>query len=222
MSKSSGQTKAQARLTEIFALAPVIPVITIAEAAHALPLARALAAGGLRAIEITLRTDAAVEAARSIIKDVPEAIVGIGTVLTPQDLERAQKLGAAFAVSPGVTPDLLAAASQSGLPFGPGVQTASDLIACVVGGFELVKFFPAIPAGGLAALNALSGPFPHVRYCPTGGIGEANAREWLAHPKVAAVGGSWIAPASDIAAGAWDKIEQRARAAAGLRPSQGK
>ena len=222
MSKSNGLTKGHARLTEIFALAPVIPVITITDAAHALPLARALVAGGLRAIEITLRTDAALEAAWAIINEVPEAIVGIGTVLTPQDLERAQKLGATFAVSPGVTPDLLAAASQSDLPFGPGIQTASDLIACVVNGFEIVKFFPAIPAGGLAALNALGGPFPQVRYCPTGGITEANAREWLAHPKVAAVGGSWIAPASDISAGAWDKIEQRARAAAGLRPSRAK
>jgi 2-dehydro-3-deoxyphosphogluconate aldolase/(4S)-4-hydroxy-2-oxoglutarate aldolase len=216
MSKSRGQ----ARLNEIFALAPVIPVITIADAAHALPLARALVAGGLRAIEITLRTDAAVDAARAIIQEAPDALVGIGTVLTGQDLERAARLGAAFAVSPGVTPDLLSAASAIDLPFAPGVQTASDLIGCVVSGFELVKFFPAIPAGGLAALNALSGPFPQVRYCPTGGIGEANVREWLAHAKVAAVGGSWIAPASDIAAGAWDKIEQRARAAAALRPSR--
>ena len=214
MNNASGRT----RLTEIFALAPVIPVITIADAAHALPLARALVAGGLRAIEITLRTDAAMDAARSIIAELPEAIVGIGTVLTPQDLERATKLGAAFAVSPGVTSDLLNAASQTDLPFAPGIQTASDLIACIVAGFDLVKFFPAIPAGGLAALNALSGPFPQVRYCPTGGIGEANAGEWLAHPKVAAIGGSWIAPASDVSVGAWTKIEQRARAAAALRP----
>ena len=216
MNKSSGQ----ARLTEVFGLAPVIPVITIADAAHALPLARALVSGGLRAIEITLRTDAAFEAARAIIAEVPDAIVGIGTVLTPRDLERAAKLGAAFAVSPGVTPDLLTAAREGDLPFAPGIQTASDLISCVVGGFELVKFFPAIPAGGLAALNALSGPFPQVRYCPTGGIGEANAREWLAHPKVAAIGGSWIAPSSDVSAGAWPEIERRARAAAALRASR--
>ena len=214
------ESKGGTRLTEIFALAPVIPVITIADAAHALPLARALVAGGLRAIEITLRTDAAMDAAKAIIADVPDAIVGIGTVLTPQDLARAAQLGAGFAVSPGVTPDLLKAASESDLPFAPGIQTASDLIACVVAGFDLVKFFPAVPAGGLAALNALSGPFPHVRYCPTGGIGEANAGEWLAHPKVAAVGGSWIAPASDVSSGAWARIEQRARAAAALRPSR--
>jgi 2-dehydro-3-deoxyphosphogluconate aldolase/(4S)-4-hydroxy-2-oxoglutarate aldolase len=207
----------RSRLAEIFSLAPVIPVITIADAAQALPLARALVAGGLRAIEITLRTEAAVDAARTIIAEVPEAVVGIGTVLAHGDLERASKLGAKFALSPGVTADLLKAAASSDVPFAPGVQTASDLISCVVNGFDIVKFFPAVPAGGLAALNALGGPFPQVRYCPTGGISAANAAEWLAHPKVVAVGGSWIAPASDVNAGAWSTIEQRARAAASLR-----
>lgn len=209
--------KRDARLMDIFSLAPVIPVVTIADATQALPLARALVAGGLRAIEITLRTDAAVEAARAIIAEVPEAIVGIGTVLTHQDLERASRLGAKFAVSPGVSADLLKAAAASDVPFAPGTQTASDLIACVTSGFDLVKFFPAEPAGGLAALNALGGPFPHVRYCPTGGIGAGSAPGWLAHPKVVAVGGSWIAPASDVAAGNWSAIEQRAHAAAALR-----
>ncbi len=208
--------KARARLTELFALAPVIPVITIEDAAQAAPLARALVAGGLPVIEITLRTDAAIEAARAIIAEVPDAVVGIGTVLTPADLERAAKLGAAFAISPGMSSELLDAAAAGDLPFAPGIQTPSDVIACVTRGYDLVKFFPAVPAGGLAALNALSGPFPSVRYCPTGGIGEANVAQWLAHPKVVAVGGSWIAPASDIKAGAWSAIEQRARAAAGL------
>jgi 2-dehydro-3-deoxyphosphogluconate aldolase/(4S)-4-hydroxy-2-oxoglutarate aldolase len=209
--------KARARLVELFALAPVIPVITIEDAAQAAPLARALVAGGLPVIEITLRTDAAVEAARAIIAEVPDAVVGIGTVLTPADLERAAKLGAAFAISPGMSSELLDAAAAGDLPFAPGIQTPSDVIACVTRGYDLVKFFPAVPAGGLAALNALSGPFPSVRYCPTGGIGEANVAQWLAHPKVVAVGGSWIAPASDIKAGAWSAIEQRARASAGLR-----
>jgi 2-dehydro-3-deoxyphosphogluconate aldolase/(4S)-4-hydroxy-2-oxoglutarate aldolase len=209
--------KARARLTELFALAPVIPVITIEDAAQAAPLARALVAGGLPVIEITLRTDAAVEAARAIIAEVPDAVVGIGTVLTPADLERAARLGAAFAISPGMSSELLDAAAAGDLPFAPGIQTPSDVIACVTRGYDLVKFFPAVPAGGLAALNALSGPFPSVRYCPTGGIGEADVAQWLAHPKVVAVGGSWIAPASDIKAGAWSAIEQRARAAAGLR-----
>jgi 2-dehydro-3-deoxyphosphogluconate aldolase/(4S)-4-hydroxy-2-oxoglutarate aldolase len=209
--------KNQSRLTELFALAPVIPVITIEQAAQAVPLAKALVAGGLRVIEITLRTPAAVDAARAIIAEVPNAIVGIGTVLTPDDLDRAAKLGAAFAISPGQSADLLQAASSSDLPFVPGIQTASDLIACVTRGHELVKFFPAMQAGGLAMLNALGGPFPQVRYCPTGGIGEANAGEWLAHPKVVAVSGSWIAPAADIKAGAWAAIEARARAATSLR-----
>ena len=209
--------KNQSRLAELFALAPVIPVITIEQAAQAVPLAEALVAGGLRVIEITLRTPAAVDAARAIIAEVPAAIVGIGTVLTPDDLDRAAKLGAAFAISPGQSADLLQAAASGDLPFVPGIQTASDLIACVTRGHELVKFFPAMQAGGLAMLNALGGPFPQVRYCPTGGISEANAREWLAHPKVVAVGGSWIASASDIKTGAWSAIEARARAASGLR-----
>jgi 2-dehydro-3-deoxyphosphogluconate aldolase / (4S)-4-hydroxy-2-oxoglutarate aldolase len=204
------------RLADLFALAPVIPVITIENASHAVPLARALVAGGLRAIEITLRTRAAADAARAIVAEVPDAIVGIGTVLTPADLALAGKIGAAFAISPGLSPDLLQAAAASELPFVPGIQTPSDLIACVTRGHDLVKFFPAVPAGGLATLDALGGPFPGVRFCPTGGIGEANAAQWLAHPKVVAVGGSWIAPAADIKAGAWPTIEARARKAAVL------
>jgi 2-dehydro-3-deoxyphosphogluconate aldolase/(4S)-4-hydroxy-2-oxoglutarate aldolase len=206
----------RARLLGLFALAPVVPVITIEEAKAAVPLARALVAGGLRVIEITLRTAAAVDAARAIIAEVPEALVGIGTVLTRKDLEQAARLGAAFAISPGQSAELLDAAAAGDLPFAPGIQTPSDLIACVTRGFDLVKFFPAVPAGGLPALSALAGPFPQVRYCPTGGISEANVAQWLAHPKVLAVGGSWVAPAADIKAGAWPAIESRARVAAGL------
>jgi len=191
-------------------------VITIEEAKAAVPLARALVAGGLRVIEITLRTPAAAEAARAIIAEVPEALVGIGTVLTGKDLERAAALRAAFAISPGQSAELLDAAAAGDLPFAPGIQTPSDLIACVTRGFDLVKFFPAVPAGGLPALSALAGPFPQLRYCPTGGISEANVAQWLAHPKVVAVGGSWVAPASDIKAGNWATIESRARAAAVL------
>jgi 2-dehydro-3-deoxyphosphogluconate aldolase/(4S)-4-hydroxy-2-oxoglutarate aldolase len=208
--------KKRARLLELFALAPVVPVITIEEAKAAVPLARALVAGGLRVIEITLRTAAAVEAARAIIAEVPEALVGIGTVLTVKDLEQAAALRAAFAISPGQSAELLDAAASRDLPFAPGIQTASDLIACVTRGFDLVKFFPAVPAGGLPALSALAGPFPQVRYCPTGGISETNVAQWLAHPKVVAVGGSWVAPSADIKAGNWSAIESRARAAAGL------
>jgi 2-dehydro-3-deoxyphosphogluconate aldolase/(4S)-4-hydroxy-2-oxoglutarate aldolase len=211
------ERRKHARLVDILALAPVIPVITIEHASQAVPLARALVAGGLRAIEITLRTEAAVEAARAIVADVPEAVVGIGTVLTPSDLDRACRIGATFAVSPGVATDLLAAAELSDIPFMPGIQTASDLIACVSRGFDTVKFFPAMPAGGLAALKALGGPFPNVRYCPTGGIGETNAEEWLAYPKVLAVGGSWVAPLAAVNSGDWPAIEQRARLASSLR-----
>jgi len=208
--------KSRARLRELFALAPVVPVITIEDAKAAVPLARALVAGGLRAIEITLRTAQAVEAARAIIAEVPEALVGIGTVLTGKDFEQAAALRAAFAISPGQSAELLDAAAASDLPFAPGIQTPSDLIACVTRGFDLVKFFPAVPAGGLPALNALAGPFPQVRYCPTGGISETSVGQWLTHPKVLAVGGSWVAPASDIKAGNWTAIESRARGAAGL------
>jgi len=209
--------KARARLEAVFAVAPVVPVITIDNVKNAVPLARALIAGGLRVVEITLRTDAGLKAAEAILREVPDAIVGLGTVITPQDMESVAKIGAAFALSPGMTPDLLEVAAEFNMPFVPGIQTASELVACTTRGFELVKFFPAVPAGGLAALSALSGPFPTVRYCPTGGINEANVAEWLAHPQVIAVGGSWIAPAADIRAGAWSIIEARARSAAALR-----
>jgi 2-dehydro-3-deoxyphosphogluconate aldolase/(4S)-4-hydroxy-2-oxoglutarate aldolase len=210
---------ARARLDAMFALAPVVPVITIDRVDDAVPLARALIAGGLRVVEITLRTDAALAAARAILSGVPDAVVGLGTVVTRRDMESAASIGAAFALSPGMAPELLEAAAKLDMPFVPGIQTASELLACTTRGFELVKFFPAVPAGGLAALKALSGPFPTVRYCPTGGINEANVTEWLAHPQVVAVGGSWIAPAADIRAGAWSTIEARARACASLRRS---
>jgi 2-dehydro-3-deoxyphosphogluconate aldolase/(4S)-4-hydroxy-2-oxoglutarate aldolase len=209
--------KHRTRLGEIFSLAPVIPVITIEDAAAAPSLARALVAGGLRTIEITLRTPAAADAARAIVAEVPEAIVGIGTVLSPADYDLAADIGAAFAISPGMSPELLAHAAAANLPFVPGIQTASDLIACLTRGFELVKFFPATQAGGLPTIDALSGPFPSVRYCPTGGIAESNSALWLAHPKIVAVGGSWIASKNDIKSGAWSAIEARARAATCLR-----
>jgi len=210
----------QARLREVFALAPVIPVITIEDAGQAVPLARALVKGGLRVVEITLRTQAGMDAARAILAEVPEAVVGIGTVLTPADYERAANLGAAFAISPGLSAELLDAAEAGALPFAPGIQTASDAMACVTRGFELVKFFPAVPAGGLAAIDALAGPFPNLRFCPTGGITAGNAAQWLAHKKVIAIGGSWVAPAADIKAGNWAVIEQRAREAVALKREQ--
>jgi 2-dehydro-3-deoxyphosphogluconate aldolase/(4S)-4-hydroxy-2-oxoglutarate aldolase len=191
--------------------APVIPVITIERLEHAVPLARALVAGGLPALEITLRTPAAPAAAAEIARAVPEAVLGLGTVLTPRDLETARNLGARFALSPGATPELLEAAAAGDLPFAPGVATASEVMAALSHGFNVVKFFPAVPAGGIAALRALAGPFPQVRFCPTGGIGDGNFADWLALPNVACVGGSWLAPAADIAARDWPAITARAR-----------
>lgn len=201
------------KLADILRAGPIVPVITLERVEDAVPLARALVAGGLRLLEITLRTPAAVESAEAIIRDVPEAIVGIGTVLTPKDLERAQALGARYALSPGATPDLLDAASQGEMPFIPGIATASELMAALAHGFPTVKFFPAVAAGGIPALKALAGPFPQARFCPTGGIDEKNARDWLALSNVVAVGGSWVCPTSDIRAQAWGEITAKAKRA---------
>ena len=194
------------KLAALFAAARVIPVLTIERLEDAVPLARALVAGGVRTLEVTLRTKVAVEAAKAIIAAVPEAIVGIGTILNADDLVRAKALGAGFGVSPGLTPELLRAAAADELPFVPGIATASELMQALAHGFDLVKFFPAEQAGGLKTLRALAGPFPHVRFCPTGGIGAANAAEWLAEPNVIAVGGSWLCPAGEVRSGNWARI----------------
>ena len=207
------------RLDELLLISKVIPVISIERVEHAVPLARALVAGGIRLLEITLRTDAGLAGAAAIIAEVPEAVVGIGTVLTPADLARSAAAGARFALSPGATPELLDAAARSGLPFMPGVATASELMQALARGFDTVKFFPATAAGGTAALRALAGPFPAARFCPTGGIGEENAADWLALPNVAAVGGSWLTPAAEVRVGSWDAITERARRAAALGAS---
>lgn len=193
--------------------ARLIPVLTIARAEQAVPLARALVAGGVRMLEVTLRTPAGSEAARVIRDAVPDAIVGLGTVLTRRDLELARELDLPFAFSPGATPDLLDAAADLGIPFVPGVQTASELMAALARGFDAVKFFPAEPAGGIPALKALAGPFPEARFCPTGGIAEDAVARWLALPNVVAVGGSWLAPAAEVERGDWDAITDRARRA---------
>jgi 2-dehydro-3-deoxyphosphogluconate aldolase/(4S)-4-hydroxy-2-oxoglutarate aldolase len=194
------------QLAALFASARVIPVLTIERLEDAVPLAKALVAGGVRVLEVTLRTPVAIEAARAIIAGVPEAVVGIGTILNANDLARAEALGAKFGISPGATPDLLKAAAASALPFAPGVATASELMQALAHGFNLVKFFPAEPAGGIKALRALAGPFPEARFCPTGGIGEANAAAWLSEPNVVAVGGSWLCPVADIRSGNWAGI----------------
>lgn len=199
-------TSKQDRIAELIRQATVIPVLTIERLEDAVPLARALVAGGVRTLEVTLRTPVAADAAKAIIAEVPDAVVGIGTILNADDLARAVALGAKFGISPGATPDLLKAVAASGLPFAPGIATASELMQALAHGFDVVKFFPAEQAGGIKALRALAGPFPHVRVCPTGGIGEANAATWLAEPNVLAVGGSWLCPASDIRAGNWAGI----------------
>ena len=196
----------QEKLTTLLKSGCVIPVLTIERLADAVPLARALVAGGVRVLEVTLRTLVALPAAKAIMADVPEAVVGIGTILNQDDLARAEDIGAQFGISPGATPDLLRAAAASALPFAPGIATASDLMQALAHGFGPVKFFPAEQSGGIKALRALAGPFPDMRFCPTGGIGEANAATWLAEPNVVAVGGSWLCPAADIRSGNWSGI----------------
>ncbi|MFG2358598.1 bifunctional 4-hydroxy-2-oxoglutarate aldolase/2-dehydro-3-deoxy-phosphogluconate aldolase [Streptomyces sp. NPDC048521] len=198
-------------------LAPVVPVVVLSDAADAVPLARALAAGGLPAIEVTLRTPAALEAIRAIAGEVPDAVVGAGTVITPEQVDACVAAGARFLVSPGWTDALLRAMRGSGVPFLPGVSTTSEVVALLERGVREMKFFPAQAAGGTAYLKSLAGPLPQARFCPTGGIGPETAPEYLALPNVGCVGGSWMVPADAVAAGDWARVEELARAAAGLR-----
>jgi 2-dehydro-3-deoxyphosphogluconate aldolase / (4S)-4-hydroxy-2-oxoglutarate aldolase len=210
-SAGDGASK-RARLQAILRQSPIVAVITIDDVKDAVPLARALVAGGVNALELTLRTPAGLASAAAIAKDVPEAVVGIGTILNPYDLAKAKQSGAHFGVSPGLTAALLDAAAASDLPFMPGIQSASELMEALARGFDIVKLFPA-SALGKAAIQGLGGPFPEVRFCPTGGVGEDNFMEWLALPNVAAVGGSWLASRNDIRAGDWASITDRARRA---------
>ncbi|MEU6815332.1 bifunctional 4-hydroxy-2-oxoglutarate aldolase/2-dehydro-3-deoxy-phosphogluconate aldolase [Streptomyces sp. NPDC046860] len=198
-------------------LAPVLPVVVLSDAADAVPLARALVAGGLPAIEVTLRTPAALDGIRAIAEEVPEAVVGAGTVITPDQASRCVAAGARFLVSPGWTESLLAAMRESGVPFLPGVSTASEVVALLERGVREMKFFPAEAAGGTAYLKSLAGPLPDARFCPTGGIAPANAPEYLALPNVGCVGGSWMVPADAVGARDWARVEELARGAAGLR-----
>jgi 2-dehydro-3-deoxyphosphogluconate aldolase/(4S)-4-hydroxy-2-oxoglutarate aldolase len=204
-------------IDEILRAGPVMPVVVIEDPAQAVPMARALVAGGLRAIEITLRTPRALEAVSAIAAEVPDAIPGVGTVLTPADLDAAAAAGARFAVSPGATQALFDAAWASTLPYLPAIATASELMAAMEAGFTACKFFPAAQSGGVEALKALAGPFPTARFCPTGGVDAATAPAYLALENVLCVGGSWLAPRPLIEAGDFAKIEQLAREAAGLR-----
>ncbi|WP_020650199.1 bifunctional 4-hydroxy-2-oxoglutarate aldolase/2-dehydro-3-deoxy-phosphogluconate aldolase [Solimonas variicoloris] len=207
----------QATIAEVMGAGPVMPVIVIDRLESAVPLARALVDGGVCVLEVTLRTPVALAAIRAIAAAVPEAIVGAGTILNEQDLAAAQAAGARFGVSPGATPSLLRAVRAGGLPFLPGVMTPSDIVAALGEGFSAVKFFPAVPAGGVEMLKAFAGPFPQLRFCPTGGISAANARDFLALPNVDCIGGSWLAPKARVEAGDWAAITALAREAAMLR-----
>jgi len=196
---------------------PVIPVVTIERAADAVPLARALLAGGLTAVEITLRTPAALDAARAIIAEVDDIVVGIGTITKTLDVTHAVDAGADFLVSPGAPAGLAQALADAPVPAMPGCATVSEALLLAALGFPVLKFFPAGPAGGPRWLEAVRGPLPDLRFCPTGGIDADNAAAYLAMPNVLAVGGSWVAPAKAIAAGDFAGITTRARAAASLR-----
>ncbi len=194
--------------------APVIPVIVLHDLAHAVPLATALVAGGIRMLEITLRTPIALEAIKLIAREVPEAVVGAGTVCHAADAQGAQAAGAQFAVSPGYTSLIGRACRALGLPLLPGVATASDIMRAQDDGYTELKFFPAAQAGGVAMLKALAGPFAHIRFCPTGGITMQNAPEFLALHNVICVGGSWLVPAESLIQGDFATIEALARSAA--------
>lgn len=195
---------------------PVIPVIKISRLADAVPLARALARGGLPAIEITLRTPVALEAIRLVADEVPEAISGAGTILNARNFHAAVEAGARFIVSPGTTQELLDVAHDSDVPFLPGTVTASEIMAALEEGYSVLKFFPAEQAGGAQYLKSLASPLAGVSFCPTGGITEKNAATYLALPNVLCVGGSWVAPDELVADGKWDEIEALARAASRL------
>jgi 2-dehydro-3-deoxyphosphogluconate aldolase / (4S)-4-hydroxy-2-oxoglutarate aldolase len=204
-------------IRDIVGLAPVIPVLTVSELDHAVPLARALAAGGLRALEVTLRTPVALAAIAAMRKAVPEAIVGVGTLTRAVDFAAADRAGAQFGVSPGLTAELAAAARGARFPLLPGVMTPTELIAARAQGFSVFKLFPALQAGGIGMLQALGAPFPDVQFCPTGGITRSTAPDYLALPNVACVGGSWVAPRPLLERGDWAGIEELARDAASLR-----
>lgn len=201
----------------ILQLSPVIPVVTIDDPQHAVPVARALADGGVGIIELTLRTDSALTSLKLIASEVPEICVGAGTILTPGQADAAAEAGAAFLVSPGVTPGLLQHMLGLGIPLLPGVATVGEVMTVLEHGLKAMKFFPAGPAGGPDYLAAIGAPVPQVQFCPTGGIGLATAPDYLKLPNVTCVGGSWLTPRTAVEANDWDKISALAREAAALR-----
>jgi 2-dehydro-3-deoxyphosphogluconate aldolase/(4S)-4-hydroxy-2-oxoglutarate aldolase len=199
------------RLLAILTAAPVVPVLTIEDPAVAVSLGRALVAGGLTALEVTLRTAAGLDCIRAMAAEVEGAAIGAGTVLNPQQFEAAVEAGAKFVVSPGATPLLVETARNLPVPLLPGAVTAGEVLALADHGYSLLKFFPAEAAGGIAYLKALSAPLPNIRFCPTGGIGPGNVADYLALPNVVCVGGSWVAPAEAIAKGDWARITELSR-----------
>jgi 2-dehydro-3-deoxyphosphogluconate aldolase / (4S)-4-hydroxy-2-oxoglutarate aldolase len=211
----------RASIAEILRLSPVMPVVTIEDAAAAPELARALVRGGIRTIEVTLRTKPALRAIEAIAAQVPEICVGVGTVMSTEDLNLAANAGAAFAISPGATRELLEAGAGFRIPYLPAVATASELMTALNAGYRHFKLFPANVAGGIAALKGFHGPFPEARFCPTGGVTLQTAPGYLELPNVVCVGGSWLTPANLLAAGDWARIEHLAREAAALRPGSG-
>ncbi|MEO0544284.1 MAG: 2-dehydro-3-deoxy-phosphogluconate aldolase [Pseudomonadota bacterium] len=204
-------------LYEIMTGQPVIPVIVIDDADDAVPLAKALVAGGLPAIEITLRTDAAMSAIERIANEVPDAIVGAGTVLSGNQYEQVVSAGARFAVSPGFTREIAAASLGSAVPLLPGSTTASEIMRAIELGYTLLKFFPAEQSGGSSFLKSLASPFGGVNFCPTGGVSVSNTKDYLSLPNVLCVGGSWVAPKSAVEAGDWATIEALAKEASTLQ-----
>lgn len=206
---------------DILRRSPVIPVLTVVRLEHAVPLARALVRGGIGVLEVTLRSDCALEAIRLMRSAVPEAVVGAGTLTRAEDFAAAERAGAQFGVTPGLTPELAAAATAVVFPTLPGVMTPTELIAARAAGYSACKLFPAQQAGGIEMLKALAGPFPDVVFCPTGGVSRQNAGQFLALPNVLCVGGSWLAPRELLEAQDWAAIEKLARDAAGLRAGKG-
>jgi 2-dehydro-3-deoxyphosphogluconate aldolase/(4S)-4-hydroxy-2-oxoglutarate aldolase len=209
-------------IADILADGPVIPVIVVEDADHAVPLAKALVAGGVRVLEVTLRTDAGLESIRRMIAEVPGAIVGAGTVLTGAQLDQVAKLGAAFAVSPGTTPSLLDAAKDSPVPLLPGTATASEVMNVLERGYTYMKLFPAEASGGIDKLSSLASPLPAAKFCPTGGIDPEKAKRYLALPNVVCVGGSWLVPRDAVRQGDWARITELARGTDALRKGAAK
>ena len=206
-------TNANYTPADIFAAGPVVPVLVIKDLDKAVPLAKALIAGGIKVLEVTLRTPVALDVIKKIADEVPEAIIGAGTVTNAQRLKQVVEAGAKFAISPGLTEALLEAGKGYDIPLIPGISSISDLMTAKDAGYDHLKFFPAEASGGVKALKSIGGPFPDVTFCPTGGIGPANYNDYLALSNVRCVGGSWVAPDDAIESGDWDKITQLAKEA---------